>query len=83
MTEAPASAKRSMFAWVVYILENRVRNLITWENLDGPEGIGRGMARCDVALVRKAKDAMLVVAASIPRGGTSSGVPRRGALPRG
>jgi hypothetical protein len=30
--------------------------LITWENLDGPEGIGRGMARCDVVMVRKAKD---------------------------
>ena len=28
--------------------------LITWENLDGPEGIGRGMARCDVVMVRKA-----------------------------
>lgn len=30
--------------------------LITWENLDGPEGIGRGMARCEVMMVRKAKD---------------------------
>jgi hypothetical protein len=29
--------------------------LITWENLDGPEGIGRGMARCEVVLVRKVK----------------------------
>lgn len=28
---------------------------ITWENLDGPDGIGRGMARCEVVQVRKAK----------------------------
>lgn len=28
---------------------------ITWENLDGPEGIGRGMAHCEVVQVRKAK----------------------------
>lgn len=27
--------------------------LINWGNLDGPLGIGRGMARCEVVLVRK------------------------------
>ena len=26
---------------------------ITWENLDGPPGIGRGLALCDVLMVRK------------------------------
>lgn len=31
---------------------------ITWENLDGPPGIGRGMALCEVVLVRKQKEEM-------------------------
>ena len=31
---------------------------ITWENLDGPPGIGRGMALCEVVRVRKQKEGM-------------------------
>ncbi len=29
--------------------------VLSWENLDGPKGIGRGMALCEVVLVGKAK----------------------------
>jgi hypothetical protein len=29
--------------------------VLSWENLDGPKGIGRGMALCEVVLVEKAK----------------------------